>query len=253
MFWVKKILSMLVMPIPFILLVLISCILFSQRQKIVKSLLILSVSLLVFFSSNFGMRLIVEPLEMQYAMNSQAIEGECIVLVLGSGHDLSSSDNPVQRLSPTALMRLSEGIRQLSLGKDCTLVTSGWSGVKKGNLEQSHAYVAARAAEVLGVQKGSILLQEHARDTIEEARSFQERFGSKSFRLVTSATHMSRAMSIFKQQGLQPQAAPADFISQQGYWWRLSSYNIYKCRRAIHEYVGMLWLKAKKYLPITSD
>lgn len=253
MFWVKKILSMLVMPIPFILLVLISCLFFFRRKLLVKGLLVFSISLLILFSSNFGVGLIVEPLEVQHEMNSLAIEGECIVLVLGSGHDMSSSDNPVQRLSPTALMRLSEGIRQLRLGDNCTLVTSGWSGVLNGNLEQSHAYVAARAAQVLGVKEKNIVMLANARDTIEEARSFKERFGQKPFRLVTSATHMSRALVIFKEQGLRPQAAPADFIGQQGNWWRLSSYNIFKCRRAIHEYVGMMWLKAKKYLPIAVD
>ncbi len=250
MFWVKKILSMLLMPIPFILLLLVSCLFLFKHRFFTKVLLAFTICLTVFLSSNLGMRILVAPLESQYAMNTHVIEGECIVLVLGSDHELVSSRHWVQRLSSTALMRLSEGIHQLSYGDNCTLVTSGWSGTDSGDKNQSHAYVAAQAAQALGVDKSKIVMLSEARDTIEEAEAMAEIFGRKPFRLVTSATHMPRAMEIFMHQGLSPQAAPADFIGREDVWWRLSAENIHKCRRAIHEYLGMAWLRLKAQLSL---
>ena len=60
-----------------------------------------------------------------------------------------------------------------------------------------------------------------------------------------SHAHMPRAMAIFTAKGLHPEAAPTDFIGRDDFWWRLTADNLVASQRAIHEYIGRLWLWLK--------
>jgi uncharacterized SAM-binding protein YcdF (DUF218 family) len=103
----------------------------------------------------------------------------------------------------------------------------------------------AKAAVELSVDKSRIIQFPLARDTIEEAQYLKWELGEEPFRLVTSATHMPRAMAIFAAKGLQPYAAPTDFIGRDDFGWRLTADNLVASQRAIHEYIGRLWLWIK--------
>ncbi len=242
MFWFKKIFSQLFMPVPLIVLLLLFTILILRNRKLARLLLSIATALLVFFSSTPGSNLLSTPLESQYVVNSDPIGDGCLVMVLGSGHDESISGTAIQQLSSTALARLSEGMRQFNLGRDCKLVFSGWSG---GIDSRAHAEVMADAAIELGIPKNRIITFPLAKDTIEEAQFMKWEVGNVPFRLVTSASHMPRAMAIFANIGLTPQAAPTDFITRQGYWWQLDAHNLWSSQRAIHEYVGQVWFQIK--------
>lgn len=230
------------MPIPMVVLLLLLVFVLLRNTKLARSILSVAIVLLVFLSSSTGSNLLSSPLESQYPVNSRPIEAGCLVMVLGSGHNESISGTAIQQLSSTALARLSEGIRQFNLGRDCKLVFSGWSG---GTDSRPHAEVMAAAAVELGIPKNRIITFPLAKDTIEEAQFMKWEVGNVPFRLVTSASHMPRSMSIFKNLGLNPEAAPSDFITQQGYWWRLDANNLLFSQRAIHEYVGQLWFQIK--------
>jgi uncharacterized SAM-binding protein YcdF (DUF218 family) len=247
MFWVKKLLSQLVMPIPLtVILLLTAAILWhSQRKTMVnigKVALGLAIMLLVLLSQSQISYRLTNSLESRFNVNQQVITGTCVVMVLGSSNMEKPGLTAVQQLSSTALARLSEGIRQFHLGDDCSLVVSGFSG---GQQPTPHATLMAQAAIELGVPQARIIKFESPKDTIEEAYALQQRIGQQPFRLVTSATHMPRAMMIFTSLGMQPQPAPSDFIAYQGFWWRLDADKLLASQRSIHEYVGMLWLDIK--------
>lgn len=230
------------MPIPFILLLLLISFLVWRRRSMAKYLVTCAFLLLLFLSSQLSVNTLVRPLESVYAINSTAITGPCVVMVLGSSHSDIQGATAVQSLSDVALTRLTEGIRQLKLGQECMLIVSGWGG----ELTQvSHAEMMANAAIELGVDKNRIIQFPQARDTVEEAQYLQLMLGQASFRLVTSATHMPRAMAIFTAKGLHPEAAPTDFIGRDDFWWRLTADNLVASQRAIHEYIGRLWLWLK--------
>ncbi|MGI2170567.1 YdcF family protein [Shewanella sp. MF05960] len=257
MFWLKKVLSQLVMPIPLtVLLLLIAWLLWrSQRQSLLslgKVTLVLATSVLLLCSQSQVSYWLTDSLESRYAANNQVMTEACVVMVLGSGNIEKPGLTAVQQLSATALARLSEGLRQLSLGQDCTLVVSGYSG---GQQPTPHASIMAKAAIELGVNPARIVKFGQPKDTIEEAYALQQLIGQQPFKLVTSATHMPRAMAIFTQLGLQPQAAPTDFIASQSFWWRLDADQLLASQRSIHEYVGMLWLQIKglSALPIPKE
>lgn len=260
-FWLKKLLTQLVMPLPLlfifliILLVLINC--RGAKIKAFANLLVMAMLAILLLSQSQLSSLIGGSLEQRYSANHQPIEGECTVMVLGSGHSALAGLSATQQLSPTALARLTEGVRQLNLktalagdtadasadnSKSCRLVVSGWNG---GNEGPSHAEVMAMAAQELGVAESQLISFPEAKDTIEELLSMKNLIGETPFRLVTSATHMPRAMMIATGLGLNPQAAPGNFLADEDYWWRLSADNLALSQAAIHEYVGMLWLNTK--------
>ncbi len=252
MFWFKKGLSQFVMPVPFILICLLFALFIWRFQaKKFKSFgqlcLLVGISSLMLLSNSFISANLANSLESRYPVNelplTQINHDACFVMVLGSGHRENNAISAVQQLSATALSRLSEGIRQLSLSdKQCTLVVSGWSG---GLTPTPHAIIMKQAAIELRVSEDSIVTFPDALDTIEEARSMKSIVGKKPFILVTSATHMPRSMMIFTANELSPVAAPTNFLSSPGYWWRFSAENLFISQRSIHEYIGMLWIKVK--------
>ncbi|SUI62696.1 YdcF family protein [Shewanella morhuae] len=230
------------MPIPFILLLLLLSFLVWRRRSMAKYLVTCAFLLLLFLSSQLSVNTLVRPLESVYPINSTTITGACFVMVLGSAHSDIQGATAVQSLSTVALARLTEGIRQLNLGQECQLIVSGWGGELT---HISHAEMMANAAIELGVGKHRIIQFPLARDTLEEAQYLQPTLDQVSFRLVTSATHMPRAMTIFAAKGLYADAAPTDFIGRADFGWRLSADNLVASQRAIHEYIGRLWLWLK--------
>lgn len=242
-FWLKKLVSQFLMPVPLTIILLIVA-LFVWR-KWGRWLVIAALSIISLCSNSVISHWLVAPLENNYLVNNTPIIGPCIVMILGNGHDDHLLASPAQQLSDPALKRLLEGVRQLSLGIDCKLVTSGWSGTHN---EHAQAIIMAQAAESLGIDKTKITVLPDARDTIEEAQYFKLKFGDAPFRLVTSASHMTRAMQTFEKLGLAPQAAPADFRDRKAAWWLFSGQNLLTSQRALHEYYGRLWFSIKSYL-----
>jgi len=243
MFWIKKVVSQAIMPVPFILLLLLLSLLIWRKPRLAKWAIGGAFTLLLVLSSQLSVDYLVKPLETQYPINSTPITGACVVMVLGSAHSDIPGATAVQSLSAVALARLTEGLRQLQLGQDCTLVVSGWEGELT---QRTHAEVMAKAAVELGVDATRIVQLPLPRDTIEEAHYFKEHFGDQAVRLVTSASHMPRSMAIFIGQGLTASAAPTDFRARDDFYWRFTADNLLASQRAIHEYIGRLWLWIKQ-------
>ena len=72
--------------------------------------------------------------------------------------------------------------------------------------------------------------------------------GNEQFILVTSATHMPRAMSLFKSLGLNPIAAPTSYYKGNfsSSFINLRASSFYLSKIAIHEYIGILWSKLQE-------
>ena len=102
-------------------------------------------------------------------------------------------------------------------------------------------------AKALGVKEENLLINPLPKDTKEEALFTKTIVGEKPFVLVTSATHMPRAMMLFKSLGLNPIPAPTDFYTKEfkGYWQLPNMNSFYVSKVAMHEYIGILWSKLK--------
>ncbi len=194
----------------------------------------------------------ITSLESQYDPLLDIEEGnhdDCHILVLGSGHTYDPDLPPSGQLSATALKRLTEGIRIHEQTMTSTLILSGYSGASS---HISQAEVMAQAAGALGIENDKIKIHTTPTTTAEEADVYLEKYGMKHcLILVTSASHMPRAMRIFQNRGLKPYPAPADFMVKidpsAGFRYHLFSHqNFYKVKLALHEYIGMLWERIQK-------
>lgn len=124
--------------------------------------------------------------------------------------------------------------------------------VVTGHPEETAAMRAV--AERLGVPAGSIIEETESRDTKDHPRKLKPIIGNDPFLLVTSATHMPRAASLFRAAGYDPVLAPVDFMIwpepgvydpyQPGYLIPRPS-NLPLTATALHEIGGMVWSRWK--------
>ena len=68
-------------------------------------------------------------------------------------------------------------------------------------------------AESLGIPRSEILVLDKPKDTEEEAAAVKMAIGDAPFLLVTSASHLPRAMLFFRRAGLTPLPAPANQLA----------------------------------------
>ncbi len=221
-----------------------------KRKKTARVFLILAfLDMFVFGVSPLPVYL-MKSLEQEYSpINTDNINKKLPVMVLGGGHVNDPDLSPIHQLSGVALSRLTEGIRLYKKMEGTTLILSGYSSKKE---RVTQAEVMAKTALSLGVQaKDTIMLTKPA-STWQEAAELKKRLGTdKKFILVTSASHMPRAIQTFKSQGLEPIAAPANFQIKKGpktvvYNWWPSYSKIKYTEKAIHEYAGMWYYKLFK-------
>lgn len=169
------------------------------------------------------------------------------ILVLGGGHGYDERLPANSLLSLNALGRLGEGLRLYQALPGSVLILSG-STSTPGRATQ--AEILQQAVRALGGDKYRIVVQSRPATTYEEARFYARKFrGEKPLILITSATHMPRAMQAFTRYGINPIPSPANY-RLKGSWKRHflglpSLDNIENMRVAIYEYAGMLqynWL-----------
>ncbi|CAM3676510.1 hypothetical protein VA7868_01358 [Vibrio aerogenes CECT 7868] len=252
MFALKKIVSAFLMPLPSLLLIGfigLMLIMFTTKRK--TGCLIVLFSYVCLFMASFqpvSSRLLA-PLERQYSA-FLPIEGTVnYVMVLGGGHVVDSQIPPTSQISRTALMRLTEGIRIMRMYPGAKLILSGYAAQTR----LSHARMLAKVALSLGVAKSDIILLENARDTWEEAQQAANFIGNQKLVLVTSASHMKRALHEFRSAGLDPVPAPTNYLSLKDIaqpWEKYAPKSLYleQTEKYWHETLGQLWQQLKKWV-----
>lgn len=244
-FILKKALGSLFMPLSVCLLLfalgMVYVLLRRSRDAIAP--FVLAGLLLYAFSLNSVAGYLIRPLERAYPplnLSSAEMTSKQVkwVVVLGSGHWTDKSLPPGAMLEEAALYRLTEGIRVAHRFPGSILVLSG----DAFRDEQSSAQVMAAAAVGLGFDPGRMVLSDKALDTHDEARHVKSLAGSDAFVLVTSASHMLRAVKLFENQGLKPIPAPAYYRSKgEPEYFIPGASNIKTCHMAVHEYLGLAW------------
>ncbi|WP_318449487.1 envelope biogenesis factor ElyC [Photobacterium leiognathi] len=252
MFELKKLIATLLMPLPALLIIGVIGLLvlwFSRKTKLASG--IIAFSFLGIFAVSFQpvSTSLLRPLEQEHRAFVGSSKPIDFIMVLGNGHVIDKTFPITSELSRTALMRLAEGIRIYRMYPGSKMILSGYSG----GTTMSHARMLAKVALALGVSKSDILLLETAKDTWEEAHQAASVVGSKNLVLVTSASHMSRALNEFHQAGLDPIPAPTNFmatnkIKQPWVRYAPSSQFLNQTERYWHEKLGMLWQDLRNFL-----
>lgn len=246
-FYLKKLISYWIDPYSIVILTMIIGVFFLFFRKELLSKIFLSISLifLLLFSFPIFSNVLVENLENKYPKYDYK-KRVTYIHVLGAGFndgDFALSS----KLSDASTKRILEGviIHKKILGSK--LVLTGYKGCQT----ISNAEMYAKLAIALGVKAEDIIKGELTKDTKEEAIFMKNvlKENNDEFVLVTSAIHMPRAINLFKSIGLNPIAAPTDFHklgSEKHYV--LDSESMAKSGKAIHEYVGILWIKLLEVL-----
>lgn len=209
LFTLKKYLGGLMLPLPFLLLVMalaLALLWWSRWQRTAKGLLTVSWLALFLLSLQPVADGLLKPIESAYP-TWRGEEKVDYVVVLGGGYTWNPQWAPSSNLINNSLPRVTEGVRLWHANPGAKLVFTGAPAVTN---PVSTAEAGARVAESLGVPRSDIITLDTPRDTEDEAAAVAKAIGQQPFLLVTSASHLPRAMRFFQHQGLKPIPAPAN-------------------------------------------
>lgn len=230
----------------FWLLLLVTIIFFMmKKERVFKRLLAVTLCWFVIISTPLVPSLLLLSLENRFDPVDVNLldkpDANYHIVVLGGGHGIDSRLPPNQLLSSNALGRLNEGIRLYRQLPDSRLVLSG----SAGSTPISQAELLRQTAINLGVDDENILIQPEPDNTFREAEVFAEKFaGENPVILVTSASHMPRAVMLFDRFGIDVIPSPANFRIKEEHqhkWIGLpSTGNISHLKAALYEYAALL-------------
>ncbi len=155
----------------------------------------------------------------------------------------------------TTVSRLLEAFRLFHLIPDARIVISG-GPLNRDERNTPVSRIVGDLAGSMGVPGEKILLETNSTNTYENGVEIKKLLGEKPFVLVTSASHLPRAIAVFQKLGLSPIPAPADFRAIRSAPFSHGSKgtmlkeimsalpspsNLAHSERALHEYVGFIW------------
>ncbi len=247
-FLLKKFVSMFLMPLPIGVFFIVLALLLLYRNKVKKAQWMLTFSIIWLFLFSYPpfANTLLHHIESKHPTLHTTPEDIKYIYVLGGGHHTDESLPITSQVVDTSVVRLNEGIRLYrQLGNNAKIIVSGYHGLYDIT---EHAVMQKKLAVSLGVDGNDIILHLGTRDTQEEAEAGKALLGKKPFILVTSASHMTRALKFFKQEGLSPIPAPTNHrasTKHPNYTNFFSSKALMKSRLVFHEYLGLIWQKLK--------
>jgi uncharacterized SAM-binding protein YcdF (DUF218 family) len=255
LFVLKKLLSRLLFPLGLVLSLGAAGMLvwlINPRRRLGPALVISAGLLLWAFSAPWVAGGLLAPLERMAGPYAQPQELEKLgvsQIVVLSGSQRSPSLTPADRCGNSTALRVLEGVRLWKQMPGATLVLAGGSFFER---EPAAKAMSALAAE-LGVSQTAMRLETGSWDTGDQAQVLAAKLGKAPFALVTSASHMPRAILIFRAQGLHPLPAPCDFHTAGKPPFSLmdllpQAHGLALSERAAYEYLGMLFYEIRSLL-----
>ncbi len=219
------------------------------RRRWLRILTVATVSIVWLLGSPFAATITLGLLEAQYPPfdRTTATRFDAII-VLGGGVSGAGSLRPTDQLTGLNMQRTFCGTDLFAQGFAQRLVLSGGDGSIFGEGPRE-AVEMKRLAVRLGVPKQAILLEEQARSTYENAVGAKRVLGGTSVLMVTSASHMPRAMALFRKQGLDVTPAPCNYhVREWPQFWQNwdpftlipDLHSLSETTMAITEVVGMI-------------
>jgi uncharacterized SAM-binding protein YcdF (DUF218 family) len=160
----------------------------------------------VSFHTNRSREAAHPPLQLESALDPSR---PVLAVVLGTGFNPDPELPANSRVSGTFLARLTEGVRVIRNHPDARLLVSVAN--PDASPQTKREFITALAA-ILAIDPTRIDLITDARSTADEVRSTAKihRPGEQLV-VVTSASHMPRAIKLFTTADLSPTPAPSDF------------------------------------------
>ncbi|WP_375054960.1 ElyC/SanA/YdcF family protein [Zobellella sp. DQSA1] len=245
MFLAKKWLGSLLLPLPLLLFLgfwgLFLLLLRHKRSGI--GLLVLSLGTLLLLATRPVANALMAPLESRYPPHELTAEPVQDIIVLGAAQVADPRLPLLSQLGQAGLYRIAEGVRLAHAYPQARLILSGYAGGEG----RTSAELYGEVAVALGIARQRLLMLPKPKDTAEEARAIAPLILHRRAVLVTSASHMPRAMALFAAAGAAPLAAPVDHqVRESGAALPLYTYlprarYLWRSEQAWHEYLGLWW------------
>ena len=216
LFFLSKLLPLLLLPIGLTALLLILGFILQKKPRL--SHLSFGIGLLVLLlSSNTPVALrLAKTLEWQHIPQGPFTKHEVIV-VLGGGTTAGYYPQPTAGLNEAGDRLLyAADLYQQGIA-DQLLITGG---TLPGD-DSSEADEMAQILGIMGVPHEALILEDQALNTYDNGRfskAILEERNINKIILITSAMHMPRAKAVFEKQGFFVTPAPTDFYVQQAEW-----------------------------------
>ena len=258
-FYLSKIIAIILHPIHLFLIVLVAygvLSLLAKRDRAhektslfsIPRLRVFTLILTLFMGFNLAVPILpyytVQALEHRFPQpEAQDLNPEVIIVLggwQGAGASFTSPDTPPISSAGDRL------IASLILAKkypQAKLYFPG--GLKLDHIGVSEDEISRAAINGLGLPLSQVIIEGESRNTAENAsyiRAMMDDSRQGQVLLITSASHMPRAIGSFQQEGLNPLAYPVDYrTNAKGMPWTL----IYKkgvdlTKIALHEWVGLV-------------
>jgi uncharacterized SAM-binding protein YcdF (DUF218 family) len=178
-----------------------------------------STLLLMFvFGTPLIARMLLGHLEGQYPpFDKSTTERFDAIVVLGGGAVGKGTLRPSDQLAGLSLERTICGADLFAQGVAPRLIVTGGDAMVFGHGPKEAAEMK-RLALRLGVPEDAIVLEDRSRTTYENAVGVKRILGQASILLVTSASHVPRAVGLFRKQGLETTASPCGYLAKDRPW-----------------------------------
>lgn len=161
-----------------------------------------------------------------------------VVVLTGGEKDAEEIQLNAEKLTYSSLKRFSCGVELCTeLGKDCIIIFSG--GSPKGPTAKTMSDLAKKMQP-----DRTIYMETESKSTDEHAENVRRFLKNKTFILITSASHMVRAIRVFRKADLDPIPYPVEFFSTRPYSvmdFFPSIYNIERLESALYEYLAQVY------------
>ncbi len=242
MFLFKKIMGALLSPLPLCLLAGFAGLVllwFTARQHTGKVLVTAGIGMIFVFSCESVATVMLRPLESKYSAPETLPDVDYIV-VLGGGRVVDARFPTISQLGSASRTRFLEGVRIYHAIKRAELIFTG----------KDIAGPMGKLAVDIGIPEADIHVFPEPKDTKDEARYVKELVGRDPFLLVTSASHMYRAVMLFEKQGTRPVPFPTGHLCKDAPGVTPGDFFpdamvLHKAERAVYEYLGIVWAKLR--------
>lgn len=260
--YLSKLLPELVYPLGLALILLIISIFLIRRNRLQVAVILAAILLLWLGSNHWTAMGLARSLEWQYFPPAVVPRADIIIL-LGGGTEAHEFPRPLVELNGAG-DRVLYAAALYKQGAAPRILVSGGS-FEKPAPQSSPAEEAHQVLLMLGVPSEAMWLETESRNTHENAVNSWEMLapmGLNKVLLVTSASHMPRAVPLFREQGFEVTPMPTDYLVTRAGWHQLSQPDLFQqimnltpsagdlavTTRILKEYLGMFYYGLKGWL-----
>ncbi|WP_189406188.1 YdcF family protein [Alteromonas halophila] len=214
-----------------------------QRKRLATSVVTFAFIWLFTWSQSVPSQLLLHSLEYRFDIidvNDPRWQQADYISVLACGHYPDETLPQVSRWPRCSMQRLLQGVRMYQISSRPVIVSGGMILES----EQPFAVQAKALLMELGVNEADIIVVPHGENTHQEAKAIRAVVDDKRVALVTSASHMQRAVNYFNSQQIEIIPVPVDHSGLPEISYKLtvpSSKNLQKAYNAFREYLGLIY------------